>query len=273
MNAELILDGRSPSPLKRFLCSLPVIVLAAFLVRLLIYLPVIISIYKAVVIDFQFGAETGAVAAAIAQGRGFSSPLRMVQTGPTGWFAPVFPYLLAGIFKLFGVYSYESNLVITFFDIAFSAFTCWPIAAIGTRSFNKTTGTAAAWAWVFLAYGGIFSGCLGLGHFARCPLARHARRGHTAITRLGPDRFVAGIRRPLVCRSDDQSRAPRRPAAAGSVGHLAVTPPRVPCPSLGYAGRACIRSRSCTLDDSQLRGLSQVHSVALEFRPRTLARQ
>ena len=108
------------------------------------------QMYTNAVIDFPYGAETGAVAAAIAQGRGFSSPLRMMQTGPTGWFAPIFPYLLAGIFKLFGVYSYGSNLVIHFFDLSFSAFTCWPIAAIANRAFGKRVGIAAAWTWVIL---------------------------------------------------------------------------------------------------------------------------
>lgn len=135
---------------QRLLCSLPVIVTVAFLVRLAIYLPVLQDTYNRVVIDFPYGAETGAVAAAIAQGRGFSSPLRFVKTGPTGWFAPIFPYLLAGIFKQFGVYSYGSNLIIHFFDLAFSAFTCWPIATIGTKAFGKKTGIAAAWTWVFL---------------------------------------------------------------------------------------------------------------------------
>jgi 4-amino-4-deoxy-L-arabinose transferase-like glycosyltransferase len=135
---------------KRLLCSLPVIVTVAFLVRLAFYLPMVHEMYQKAVVDFPYGAETGAVAAAIAQGRGFSSPLRMVKTGPTAWFAPIFPYLLAGIFKLFGVYSYSSNLVISFFDLSFSAFTCWPIAAIATRAFGRKTGIAAAWTWVVL---------------------------------------------------------------------------------------------------------------------------
>lgn len=135
---------------KRLFCSLPAIVTIAFLVRLAFYLPTVHQTYLKVVIDFPYGAETGAVAAAIAQGRGFSSPLRMVKTGPTGWFAPIFPYLLAGIFKLFGVYSYGSNLVIHFLEMSFSAFTCWPIAATATRAFGKKAGIAAAWTWVFL---------------------------------------------------------------------------------------------------------------------------
>ena len=135
---------------QRLLCSLPVIVIAAFLIRLAFYVPMVDETYRKVVIDFPYGAETGQVAAAIAQGRGFSSPLRMVQTGPTAWFAPIFPYLLGGIFKIFGVYSYTSNLAIHFFDLAFAAFTCWPLAFIAGSAFGKKAGIAAAWTWVFL---------------------------------------------------------------------------------------------------------------------------
>ena len=38
-----------------------------------------------------YGGETGAVAAAIASGRGFSSPLPRIQTGPTAWLTPIYP--------------------------------------------------------------------------------------------------------------------------------------------------------------------------------------
>src|ERR1700694_6358729 len=76
------------------------------------------------VIPFQ--TETGHIAYSIASGKGFSSPFQR-DTGPTAWLAPVYPYLLAGIFKLFGTFSYKSLLTIRMLDIAFSALTCWPI--------------------------------------------------------------------------------------------------------------------------------------------------
>jgi hypothetical protein len=137
--------------LKHLLCSTGTVVLIAFVIRIAIYYPISHQTYAVVAVDrFPYGAETGAVAAAIAEGRGFSSPLRMVETGATAWFAPLYPYLLAGIFKLFGVYSYASNLIIHTFNLACSAFTCWPIAAIASTAFGKKTGVAAAWAWVFL---------------------------------------------------------------------------------------------------------------------------
>src|SRR5271157_1574466 len=52
---------------------------------------------------WRLGGESGRIARSIAQGEGFSNPL-FGKTGPTAWLAPVFPYLLAGIFKIFGVY-------------------------------------------------------------------------------------------------------------------------------------------------------------------------
>ena len=135
-----------------FLFSSPgFIVIVAFIVRL-IFLAHNFHVYEepAVRDNLRFGAETGSIAAAIAAGRGFSSPLKLIQTGPSAWLAPVYPHLLAGIFKLFGIYSYTSKTVIHVLDCAFSAITCWPIAAIGRKVFGKKTGTAAAWLWVVL---------------------------------------------------------------------------------------------------------------------------
>ena len=144
-------DAGLIASVKRLLCSTATIVVVAFVFRMAILYHFSLDNYARVVVDkLPYGYETGAVAASIAEGRGFSSPLRMVETGATAWFAPIYPYLLAAIFKIFGVYSYSSNLVIHTFNVACAAFICWPIAAIGSRAFGKKTGTAAAWAWVFL---------------------------------------------------------------------------------------------------------------------------
>jgi 4-amino-4-deoxy-L-arabinose transferase-like glycosyltransferase len=99
---------------------------------------------------FAYGAETGAVAAAIASGKGFSSPLPEITTGPTAWLAPIYPYLLAGIFKLFGIFTYKSLLAMRLLDMFFSALTCWPIRRAATMAFGKRVGTASAWLWAIL---------------------------------------------------------------------------------------------------------------------------
>src|SRR5713101_8433262 len=60
---------------------------------------------------YAFGYEFGRVARSIATGHGFSSPYPE-PTGPTALIPPVYTYLVAGVFKLLGVYSVSSALAI-----------------------------------------------------------------------------------------------------------------------------------------------------------------
>jgi 4-amino-4-deoxy-L-arabinose transferase-like glycosyltransferase len=99
--------------------------------------------------DTPYGYELGRVARAIAAGLGFSSPLRMVDTGPTVWFTPIYPYFVAGIFKLFGIYSYLSEIIIQISNSAFAALTVIPIHAIAKKTYGNGVAMGAAWGWVF----------------------------------------------------------------------------------------------------------------------------
>src|SRR6266496_3936796 len=67
---------------------------------------------------FQFGWEMGRLARSIATGNGFSSPTDL-PTGPSAWAPPVYPYILSGVFKLFGIYSQLSAWVILTFNSIF----------------------------------------------------------------------------------------------------------------------------------------------------------
>lgn len=100
--------------------------------------------------SLPYGGETGAIAAAIASGKGFSSPLPNIPTGPTAWLTPIYPYLLAGIFKLTGIFTFRSAVIIHVLNILFSALTCWPIRSAGSIAFGKRVGTASAWLWAIL---------------------------------------------------------------------------------------------------------------------------
>src|ERR1700694_3977594 len=60
---------------------------------------------------FQFGWEMGRIARSVALGQGFSSPTDL-PTGPSAWAPPVYPYILAGVFKLFWAYSHVFAWVI-----------------------------------------------------------------------------------------------------------------------------------------------------------------
>src|SRR5213082_3210079 len=58
-----------------------------------------------------FGAEICSIAEHIVRGQGFSAPFCQ-DTGPTAWIAPVYPYLCALVFRIFGIYSQTSALVL-----------------------------------------------------------------------------------------------------------------------------------------------------------------
>jgi hypothetical protein len=96
------------------------------------------------VVPFQ--TETGHIAYSIASGKGFASPFQR-DTGPTAWLAPVYPYLLAGIFKVFGIYSLHSFFAALFLNVLFSAAACVPIFYAGTRIAGTGLASAAAWLW------------------------------------------------------------------------------------------------------------------------------
>src|SRR6266478_1988812 len=117
------------------------IVLVAFLLRLAVI--VLGHTYRITPRrdHFQFGWEMGRIARSIALGQGFSSPTDF-STGPTAWAPPLYPYLLAGIFKVLGVYSSGSAAVILAINSIFSALTCLTLYHIALRLFNFQTRTS-----------------------------------------------------------------------------------------------------------------------------------
>src|SRR5271155_2872022 len=100
---------------------------------------------------FQFGWEMGRIARSIASGQGFSSPTDL-PTGPSAWAPPVYPYILAGVFKLFGVYSALSAWVILAFNSVCAALTCLTLYRIGERIYGITVARATAWTWAVFPY-------------------------------------------------------------------------------------------------------------------------
>src|SRR3984957_8952058 len=103
--------------------SILFIVLIAFLLRL-----AVITIGHTYRITprrdhFQYGWEMGRLARSIATGQGFGSPTDLA-TWPSAWAPPLYPYILAGVFKIFGVYSAASAWMILAFNSFFAALTC-----------------------------------------------------------------------------------------------------------------------------------------------------
>jgi hypothetical protein len=139
----------SISPLGKLLARPGTTVVAAFLIRAgWFYWTKSHGPYPVVELP-SFGYETGRIAGSLASGKGFSSPLHL-PTGPTAWITPLFPLLLAGIFRITGIFSWTSLLVAGMVDCAFSAFAAWPLWAVARKAFGEATGITAGWLWAAL---------------------------------------------------------------------------------------------------------------------------
>ena len=99
--------------------------------------------------NFSFGWEMGRIGRSLAQGHGYSNPFSGT-TGPTAWEPPLYPFLIAGVFKLFGIYTHASALVLLGINSLFSALTCIPIFLITKRCFDKKLAVWTAWLWAVM---------------------------------------------------------------------------------------------------------------------------
>ena len=99
----------------------------------------------------RFGNEVGWIARSIIHHQGFSSPF-FDLSGPTALLPPLYPYILAGIFKLFGLYSTKSALAILTFNGLCSALTCIPIYLAARLSVNSRLAAFAAWGWAIYPF-------------------------------------------------------------------------------------------------------------------------
>jgi len=101
--------------------------------------------------SFGFGWETGRIARSVAWGQGFSSPFQDI-TGPTAWLAPIYPYLLAGVFKMLGVYSTPSAIAILTINSIFSALTIIPVFYIARRTLGPRAALWSGWLAALFPY-------------------------------------------------------------------------------------------------------------------------
>jgi 4-amino-4-deoxy-L-arabinose transferase-like glycosyltransferase len=101
--------------------------------------------------NFQFGWEMGRIARSLAEGQGFSSPTDL-PTGPTAWSPPLYPYLLAAVFKLLGVYTRASAFAILAINSVFAGLTGLVVYRIGARLFGNGPARWAAWSWALFPY-------------------------------------------------------------------------------------------------------------------------
>jgi 4-amino-4-deoxy-L-arabinose transferase-like glycosyltransferase len=107
--------------------------------------------------DFYQYNEPAHIAWSLVSGAGYSSPWANTLVMPTAQQPPAYPYLLAGIFKLGGAYSYWSLWIAVGLNAVFSALTAIAILRIGKATFGVATGVLAAWMWSCWVYEAVVS--------------------------------------------------------------------------------------------------------------------
>ena len=93
----------------------------------------------------------GRIARSIVAGHGFGSPF--ADTGLSALLPPVYSYLLAGIFKVFGTETRASIIAALSLNSLFSALTCVPVYLLSKEGFSARVAKWAGWGWAFSPYG------------------------------------------------------------------------------------------------------------------------
>ena len=117
---------------RRLLISLPFIVVVAIGARATFAWNQGRKLPANLVGTVPFRQEAGNIARSLAMGKGFSNPFNQ-GTGATAWLTPVYPLLLAGVFRIFGIFTPASFIMAVALNIVFSAAVCVPIFYAGRK--------------------------------------------------------------------------------------------------------------------------------------------
>jgi hypothetical protein len=101
--------------------------------------------------NFGFAWEMGRIGRSIALGQGFSNPYEG-NTGPSAWEPPLYPSLIGGVFKIFGVYTFASAWVLLSINSLLATLTTIPIFWIAHRMFGERIALWSAYGWALCPY-------------------------------------------------------------------------------------------------------------------------
>jgi hypothetical protein len=96
--------------------------------------------------SFWRANEPSWIAAAMVRGHGFSSAFHD-SSGPTAWLGPVYPALLACIFRFFGIKTVAAAAVAILLNVIFSSLTAVVLVQLGREQLSEKAGIVAGWAW------------------------------------------------------------------------------------------------------------------------------
>jgi len=137
---------------KRLACSILFITMVAFALRVSFVIDQARKIPPLALASVPFENEVGNVAAALAKGDGFCCLFRQ-PSGPTAWLVPVYPALVAAIFKVFGTFTVKAFYAAALMNSLFSALACVPLFYVGRRVGGLVVSAVAAWLWAFFPSG------------------------------------------------------------------------------------------------------------------------
>jgi hypothetical protein len=96
---------------------------------------------------FSWGKnEPAAIATSLVEKHAFAGAFHD-SPAPTAWLGPVYPTLLACIFRVFGIDSAASTFVAMFLNSIFASLTAVVLFYLGKAYFSEAAGLVAAWAW------------------------------------------------------------------------------------------------------------------------------
>jgi 4-amino-4-deoxy-L-arabinose transferase-like glycosyltransferase len=126
------------------------------LVALVIRLAVVPFVYDEWMSPFNITHyEQGNVARSLLAGHGFGSPWPSNQ--PSAILPPVFPVIIAILFKIFGVHTQASIIAVCSVNCLFSALACVPVYLAARRGFGDRVARWSGWGWALSPYGIYFS--------------------------------------------------------------------------------------------------------------------
>jgi hypothetical protein len=120
------------------------IMMVAVLLRLLVSF-IVLNKYPSGWI-YTRGIEMKLLAESLLAGQGLSSPFG-VPTGPTAFFSPVYSILVACVFRIFGIESLASAIVLIFAQILVNLVTLWLILRLCRQLFDARSANLAGFFW------------------------------------------------------------------------------------------------------------------------------
>lgn len=95
---------------------------------------------------FSHPYEMGLLANSLLHGLGYSSPFGG-NTGPTAFIAPGYPTLIAGVFFVFGTYTFASAITIMLIQVLVNVLTIWLIMHVARQMLDSRTAIVAGVFW------------------------------------------------------------------------------------------------------------------------------